>query len=113
MTGVPTGVSGQTYIFQLTVTDTGGLSSRARTTVTIGSPAQVRIIRFDATPNSIQVGQSSQLTWIVEGADNITIQPTSVAETLMGLASIAITVNFGAFTLNPEPSLPGWISISP
>src|SRR5258708_6207070 len=46
-------------------------------------------------------------------ANNITIQPSSGAETIMGLASIAITINYGGFTLNPQPSLPGWISISP
>lgn len=46
-------------------------------------------------------------------ANNITIMPASVAETLMGLTSIPITVDYGAFTLNPQPSLPGYVSISP
>jgi hypothetical protein len=43
----------------------------------------------------------------------ITIQPASVSETIMGLASIQIVSNFGAFTLAPEPSSSQWISVSP
>lgn len=47
------------------------------------------------------------------GAFSITIQPASVAETIMNLASIQITVNYGAFTLNPSNEQAGWTSISP
>jgi hypothetical protein len=66
---------GQTYIFRLTVTDSGGLSSSARATVTVSTPTPVRILRFDANPTVIQPGQSVQLTWTVEGADSVTISP--------------------------------------
>lgn len=83
-----TGVAGQSYIFRLTVTDSGGLSSTARTTVTIGSAAQTRILRFDAVPNNIQPGQSSQLTWIVEGATGVNITPTPGSVPLNGSSPV-------------------------
>ena len=47
------------------------------------------------------------------GANNITIQPTSVAETIMGLTQIKITVNYGGYTLKPNSALKTWNSISP
>lgn len=46
-------------------------------------------------------------------ANPITIKPASVAETIMGLAQIQITVNYGAFTLNPSNAQRGWTNISP
>lgn len=46
-------------------------------------------------------------------ANPITINPTSVAENIMGLPSIQITVNYGAYTLNPSNIQKGWTNISP
>lgn len=43
----------------------------------------------------------------------ITIQPSSVAETIMGLASIQITVNYGGYVLQPNSALQTWNAISP
>lgn len=43
-------------------------------------------------------------------ANPITIQPKSVAETIMGLASVQITSNFGAFILSPNVALKGWVN---
>ena len=45
-------------------------------------------------------------------AHPITIQPTA-GDTIMGLASIQITANYGAFTLSPNSTLRTWNSISP
>ena len=70
-----TAAQGQTYVFRLTVKDPAGLQSSARVTVTTGTPPTVRVLRFDAAPNTIRPGQSSHLTWVVEGADSVTIQP--------------------------------------
>ena len=42
-------------------------------------------------------------------AHPITIQPLA-GETIMGLASIQITSNYGAFILSPNVSLSGWIN---
>lgn len=44
---------------------------------------------------------------------NCTIMPASIAENIMGLASIKIKVNYGAFTLNPSTTQRGWTNISP
>jgi len=45
-------------------------------------------------------------------AHPITIQP-AVGDTIMGLASIQITVNYGGYTLAPNSALRTWNSISP
>ena len=46
-------------------------------------------------------------------AHPVTIQPFSVSETIMGLTSISLSVNYGGYVLNPVPSLALWNSISP
>ena len=46
-------------------------------------------------------------------ANPITIQPASGAETIMGLAQIQITVNYGGYTLQPISAQSTWNSISP
>jgi hypothetical protein len=70
-----TAAQGQTYAFRLTVKDPSGSQSTARTTVTTTNPAPVRVIRFAATPASVTPGGHTQLDWVVEGADSVTITP--------------------------------------
>jgi len=70
-----TAVAGQTYSFRLTVKNTDGLSASASTSVSTASPAQLRILQFSANPATIQPGQSSTLTWVVENATAVTITP--------------------------------------
>ncbi len=70
-----TAAANQTYSFRLTVKDTGGLQSTARTSVTTSAPAQVRIVRFDAAPANVAPSQPATLSWVVEGASTVTIQP--------------------------------------
>jgi len=83
------GASGQTYNFKLTVTNTDGLSASATTSVTVGSPSSAQIVRFDATPSSILPGQSSQLTWVVQGATSVTIQPGVGTVSLTGSTNVS------------------------
>ncbi|MCU1235581.1 MAG: OmpA/MotB domain protein [Candidatus Solibacter sp.] len=85
-----TAAAGQTYIFKLTVTDSGGLSSSATTRVTATTPTSATIVRFDATPNQISAGQSSTLTWIVQGATSVSINN--------GIGNVAAT---GSTTVTP------------
>ena len=66
-------VSGQSYTFKLTVTNVAGLSSSAFTHVSTSTPQSALIVRFDATPNQINAGQSSTLNWVVQGATAISI----------------------------------------
>ena len=68
-----TAARGAQYIFRLTVTDSGGLSDTARVMVTTGSAVAPRVQRFMASPSTINPGQSSTLTWEVEGADSVEI----------------------------------------
>jgi outer membrane protein OmpA-like peptidoglycan-associated protein/uncharacterized cupredoxin-like copper-binding protein len=83
-------VAGQTYVFKLTVTDSGGLSNAATTKVTGSTPGSAQAIRFDATPSNIAAGQSSQLTWVVQGATSVTIDN--------GIGKVALT---GSTTVTP------------
>lgn len=46
-------------------------------------------------------------------ASPITIQRNNVNESVMGLASIQITVNYGGYTLAPNSATATWNSISP
>ncbi len=87
------GAAGQTYIFKLTVTNTDGLSASATTSVSVGNANSSQIVRFDASPNSITAGQTSTLTWVVQGATSVTIQP--------GLGNVSLT---GSSTVSPAQS---------
>jgi hypothetical protein len=88
-----TAAAGQTYLFKLTVTDTGGLSSSATTRVTSVTAAQnsASVVRFDATPSNIAAGQTAQLTWIVQNATSVTINN--------GVGNVALT---GSTTVSPS-----------
>jgi hypothetical protein len=69
-----TAAAGQTYNFRLTVKDPAGLQSTATTTVTATSGgATLHIDQFFATPNNVQPGEPSTLTWAVTGATGVTI----------------------------------------
>ena len=46
-------------------------------------------------------------------ANPITIQRNNASESIMGLASIQITVNYGGYVLQPIPAQLTWNSISP
>lgn len=45
-------------------------------------------------------------------ANPITINPFSGAENIMGLSSIQLTTNYGAYSLQPSNAQAGWTSIS-
>jgi hypothetical protein len=68
-----TAAAGQIYQFKLTVTDSGGLSNSAFTRVSTGTPQSAVVVRFDASPSQIAAGQSSTLTWITQGATQVSI----------------------------------------
>jgi uncharacterized cupredoxin-like copper-binding protein len=70
-----TAAAGQTYSFRLTVTNTDGLKGTATTTVSTASPSQVHIVQFSATPATVQPGQSTTLTWVVQNATSVTLNP--------------------------------------
>jgi hypothetical protein len=44
----------------------------------------------------------------ISGAPNVTIKPASVAETVMGLASIALGTAYGSYALRPDNTFKGW-----
>ncbi len=91
-----TAAAGTTYAFRLTVKDTGGLQSTASTTVTTSSPTTVgtsgpaQIIRFEASPQNIQPGGQSTLSWATTGTSKVSIS---------GIG--AVTPN-GSTTVSPQ-----------
>ncbi len=70
-----TAVAGQTYAFRLTIRNTDGLQASGTVTVTTVSPTAARIVQFTAIPASIQPGQASTLTWVIDNATAATITP--------------------------------------
>jgi hypothetical protein len=70
-----TAAAGQTYSFRLTVRNTDNLQASATTTVSTATPSNARIVQFSAIPASIQPGQASTLTWVIDNATSATITP--------------------------------------
>ena len=90
-----TAAAGTSYAFRLTVKDTGGLQSTASTTVSTSSPTTVttgpaQIIRFEASPQNIQPGGQSTLSWATTGTSKVSIS---------GIGSV--TPN-GSTTVSPQ-----------
>ncbi|MGC1615821.1 MAG: hypothetical protein WA736_14140 [Candidatus Acidiferrum sp.] len=44
----------------------------------------------------------------IAGAPNVTINPISGAETIMGLSSITLKTAYGSYSLRPDNTLAGW-----
>jgi hypothetical protein len=70
-----TAAAGQTYSFRLTVRNTDNLQGTATTTVSAATPAATRIVQFSAIPASINPGDSSTLSWVIENATSASIAP--------------------------------------
>lgn len=78
------------------------------TAIDPGVPAVTQGARYAKKPITIV-----DIGGFASQANPITINPASGAENIMGLASIRITVAYGAFTLNPSNLQKGWTNISP
>jgi uncharacterized cupredoxin-like copper-binding protein len=68
-----TAAADQVYSFRLTVKDPGGLQATDRVTITTRSNPAIRILRFEAQPDTIDAGGSSQLVWQTENATSVEI----------------------------------------
>lgn len=44
----------------------------------------------------------------IAGAPNVTVEPISGAETIMGLTSISLTTAYGSYSLRPDNAFKGW-----
>src|SRR5206468_601463 len=65
--------AGQSYSFRLTVKDSGGLQSTARTTVTTITVPDLVVGSFSATPTGIVTGESATLSWTTQNATRVDI----------------------------------------
>ena len=81
----------QSYAFRLTVKDDRGAQSIAKVTYTTTAPQNVKIIKFVATPSSIEAGQTSVLQWEVINADTVEINAIGRVDPSHGTSSVAPT----------------------
>ena len=79
----------QTYAFRLVVKDDRGAQSMARVTYTTSAPLNVKIVKFVATPSSIEAGQTSILQWEVINADTVEINAIGKVDPSHGTSSVA------------------------
>ena len=70
-----TATQGQAYMFRLTVRDAGGMVASDTVTVTTRAAGTTRILRFSAEPATVRPGQAARLSWVAEGAEEVTITP--------------------------------------
>jgi len=118
-----------TTTYTLTATGASGATVSAPVTVTVAAPTAPQVVTFNATPSTINPGQSSQLCWQVTNATTINISggvgnnlaansctPVSPATTTTytltatspgGSVQAAVTVTVGSvqilqFSANPE-----------
>lgn len=89
------------------VNTTGSVTITLPSAVTPSAGAQAQPRLFAQNPITIvDIGGHAQ-------ASPITIQRNNVGESIMGLTSIQITVNFGGYVLQPNSGAATWNSISP
>jgi hypothetical protein len=84
-----TATDGQTYSFRLIVKDTLGAQGTAKVTVTTQASPVVRIVQFNATPASIDSGQSSTLLWQIDNADSAEIVGIGSVNAKTGTSSVS------------------------
>jgi hypothetical protein len=85
-----TAAAGQTYQFRLTVKDPQGAKSVARVTVSTQAAAALKIVRFEATPNTVKAGQPVNIVWEVQEADEVTISGIGKVDPRAGTSTVAI-----------------------
>lgn len=81
--------AGQSYVFELTVTDSLGGKGSAMVRVTTAAASTVSILFFNANPTQIAAGQSATLSWNVQNATTVSIS---------GIGNVAAV---GSLTVSP------------
>jgi hypothetical protein len=79
-----------TTTYNLTATGTGGQTVTASVTVTVGA-SKPAVVRFTASPNQINAGQSSLLSWTTTGASTVSISPSVGSVAVNGSVSVSPT----------------------
>lgn len=100
----------------LTIGAAGTYSLNLSTTlVVISTTAAVTIVMPSAKDASVPAGAQPGLyvksvinIVDISGAPNVTIEPISGAETIMGLTSIPLKTAYGSYSLRPDNSFSGW-----
>lgn len=100
----------------LVIATAGTFSLQLSTTlVVINTTSAVTIVMPSAKDASVPAGAQPGLyvksiinIVDISGAPNVTIEPISNAETIMGLASISLKSDYGSFSLRPDNAFAGW-----
>jgi len=80
---------GQTYAFRLTVRDDQGGIDTDRTLVTTDSNT-IQITRFSVEPSTVKKGERATITWKVDNADSVEINPGLGTVDLMGSSTVVV-----------------------
>ena len=88
-----TAISGNSYGFRLTVTNTDGLKGTASTVVTTQAAVLTppTIVQFVANPAFIQPGPSSTLQWITQNVTSVSIAPGIGAVSAAASGSVSVS----------------------
>ena len=85
-----TSTAGQVYVYRLMVRNESGLTAAARVRITTRSEDRVQILFFIANPTLVKQGATSELSWKVLNADEVTI---STIGTVAAEGRTQVTVN--------------------
>jgi hypothetical protein len=99
-----TAIAGETYQFELTVTDNYGLFSSAFVTVTTKTAPTPAIGFFTATPAQITSGKSTTLSWSVTNATSVVISGVNGTLGLTGSVPVSPTMTT-TYTLTASNAL--------
>ena len=83
----------QSLVFTLSATDDQGTTTR-NVTVVVGDRVPPQITSFDATPTSIAVGESSELSWTVTGDSPVEVKISGsdgFSDTFIGSGSTSVS----------------------
>ena len=84
----------QSLVFTLTATDDRGTTTSRNVTVVVGDSVPPQVTRFEATPPSIEAGESSELSWTVTGNSPVEVKISGddgFSDTFTGSGSTSVS----------------------
>ena len=94
---------GKTYQFRLTVRDTSGAADTDRVTVST-LDRQIKIVRFSASPQTVQAGEPVTVVWEVQNATEVEISGIGKVDATSGTSTVTLseTTTFTLTARNPK-----------
>ena len=94
---------GKAYQFRLTVRDTRGAADTDRVTVST-LDRQIKIVRFSASPQTVQAGEPVTVVWEVQNATEVEISGIGKVDATSGTSTVTLseTTTFTLTARNPK-----------